>query len=407
MRRIFACRSIKSFTLVELLIVIAILAILAAAVVIVINPGEMMAEARDSQRISDIKSVTGSLSLFTIDNPNNSLGSANILYISIPDSNTNCSGVSGLPPLPSGWSYRCSTSTNLKKLDSTGWVPIDFSLVKGGSPIPYLPIDPVNTASGGYYTYVASGNNYELTSSLEAEKHEVGIKDGDSFPGNFRSGTIVSATPLVRDNSLVGYWKFDEGSGSAAYDSSGKNYNGVWAGTGARYATGKVGAYAAVLNGTDDNLSINDAGTYNDYNRYTISVFAKTTATAPNDAYGDRIITICRSPGTTRMAVGFVAGKAAIGWNGTMLGTSTDELYNDGLWHHIVATYDGSVMGLYVDGILKKTSTVALAAPTGENATLIGFIEGYGQYDGSIDDLRVYSRALSLNEIKAIYDNSK
>ncbi|MDD4931154.1 MAG: prepilin-type N-terminal cleavage/methylation domain-containing protein, partial [Candidatus Colwellbacteria bacterium] len=46
--------SIKSFTLVELLIVIAILAVLAAAVVVVLNPAELLAQARDSQRSTDL-----------------------------------------------------------------------------------------------------------------------------------------------------------------------------------------------------------------------------------------------------------------------------------------------------------------------------------------------------------------
>ena len=53
----------KGFTLVELLIVIAVLAILIAAVVIVLNPGEILAQARDSQRLNDLNTLKSALGL--------------------------------------------------------------------------------------------------------------------------------------------------------------------------------------------------------------------------------------------------------------------------------------------------------------------------------------------------------
>ena len=65
---------ISSFTLVELLIVIAILAVLAAAVVIVLNPAELLAQARDSQRLSDISTLKNAVDLMIVDDPSASLG---------------------------------------------------------------------------------------------------------------------------------------------------------------------------------------------------------------------------------------------------------------------------------------------------------------------------------------------
>ncbi len=56
--------SVKGFTLIELLIVIAILAILATAVVLVLNPAQILAQARDSQRISDLSSVKSAIALY-------------------------------------------------------------------------------------------------------------------------------------------------------------------------------------------------------------------------------------------------------------------------------------------------------------------------------------------------------
>ena len=54
----------KGFTLIELLIVIAILAILATTVVLVLNPAQILAQARDAQRISDLSSIKSAIALY-------------------------------------------------------------------------------------------------------------------------------------------------------------------------------------------------------------------------------------------------------------------------------------------------------------------------------------------------------
>src|SRR3989344_9177132 len=54
----------KGFTLIELLIVIGIIGILAAAVIVVLNPAELLAQARDGTRLSDTDSVTSAINLY-------------------------------------------------------------------------------------------------------------------------------------------------------------------------------------------------------------------------------------------------------------------------------------------------------------------------------------------------------
>jgi len=57
----------KGFTLVELMIVIAILAILAAIVIFALNPAELFRRARDSQRMSDIRVLSSAISYYLAD----------------------------------------------------------------------------------------------------------------------------------------------------------------------------------------------------------------------------------------------------------------------------------------------------------------------------------------------------
>jgi hypothetical protein len=75
-------------------------------------------------------------------------------------------------------------------------------------------------------------------------------------------------------------------------------------------------------------------------------------------------------------------------------------------WVHIAGTYDGSALRIYVNGVLDATravtgTTCANTEPLAvgaKNRTVTGVVEAY--FDGRIDDVRVYNRALSAAEIR-------
>ena len=106
----------QGFTLVELLIVLAIIGILAALVMTVLNPIEFMKKARDSRRMIDLQSLNKALNLAELGNV--SMGNASTTYISITDDSagatTTCSTL-GLPGLLAGWTYQCSNSCQLSE----------------------------------------------------------------------------------------------------------------------------------------------------------------------------------------------------------------------------------------------------------------------------------------------------
>ena len=258
----------SSFTLIELLIVLGILAVIATVAILALNPQELIKQARDTQRMADLATLNKALAVYQ-SSGQMSLGSATTVYVSVPANQTNCSDL-GLPTLPSGYTYACVTSSTLRSVNGTGWIPLAFSSVSYGAPLEKLPVDPINTTTTrNYYIYIPGGS-WELATAMESAKFKMGggadqaSKDGGPYPGLYEEGTNLSLLPIdYGDSSLVGYWKFDEGgTPTTATDYSGSNTVGSWAGTGAHYAQSpvKVGSYSAQLNGSDDYLVVAHGG---------------------------------------------------------------------------------------------------------------------------------------------------
>jgi prepilin-type N-terminal cleavage/methylation domain-containing protein len=110
-----------SFTLVELMITLAILALLAAIIVFVMKPGTLLDQFNDQKRLSEIKSIAKAIDyLNTIATGNLSLGNSTTIYLSLPDNtSTSCTSYA-LATLPTGYIYACKNTTDYKKNDGTG-----------------------------------------------------------------------------------------------------------------------------------------------------------------------------------------------------------------------------------------------------------------------------------------------
>ena len=399
-------KSTPSFTLVELLIVIAILAVLAAAVVIVLNPAELLAQARDSQRITDMKTLKDSIDIWVVDNPSTAMGTSQTVYVSLPDTSLTCANITSLPSLPSGWQYHCVTEANLQNTDGTGWLPLNLSSIYGGSPIPYLPIDPSNEASSGkYYTYT-SGGSYELTALMEAEKENASVADGGSLPGVYELGTHIGLTPPTRDKGLVGYWTFDEGSGTTAYDSSGKGNDGVWSGPSIHYATGKTGPYSAIFNESESNYvdcPPNDSLDFRD--TFSLSFWIKGSVGTSNWPH-------------------FISkrdGENYIGWQTQIYGQGPDIYLRidtsamtnqtsgvltvlDETWHHAVFVINNGSKEYYLDGVKRHSGSFSVGGGMIAHSTPLHF---GGRMIVQLDDVRLFNRSLSQKEVSAIYEGTK
>ena len=87
--------------------------------------------------------------------------------------------------------------------------------------------------------------------------------------------------------------------------------------------------------------------------------------------------------------------------------------HTPGSWHHVVGSYDGAYLRIYADGVLEGIAYIGpVVAYTGPAALRIGNVqhsahifgpEHIGAFDGAIDDVRIYSRALTDAEVQELY----
>jgi len=164
----------KGFTLIELLVVMGILGILMAVTILVINPAQYLARARDTQRINDLQAVNSAIATF--------MANGGTLANTTTTMATQGSMANVTP----------TTSVNAIRLtNNTGWVN-GINLSTSG--LSTLPMDPTNSGVYGYF-YYSNGTDYELAAnSFESAYYttapnQAGANDG----GNSNSSCTAGA----------------------------------------------------------------------------------------------------------------------------------------------------------------------------------------------------------------------
>jgi len=400
--------------------VIAIIAILAVVVVLTLNPAELLRQSRDANRVSDMATLTSALNLYLTDQGGGSgfsLGNASNTGISVPDpNNSSTCGSLGLPSLntSTGQQWYCGSSSSSRNINSQGWIPVNLSSISAGSPIGSLPVDPTNqTSSGLFYAYNTNGTQFEVTANLESQKYKTqyGNTPQTSLFPEVISGGTPTVSALYNPSGLVGYWPLNEGSGSSTIDASGNGNAGAWSGTPAGnnntyYTGGKVGTYAGNFDGSTNYIDMGSSAALASSN-FTISAWVS-AVNFPGTPYIVSKITgnygyslQSKSNGLPRLLIG--NGSTNPGISGGTKPLTT--------WTFVVATYTSvpSVSGnLYMNGIdIASATSMGVINYSGVPDLTIGGISGSSQWAGSIDEVRIYNRALSAAEIMALYNAEK
>jgi hypothetical protein len=197
---------------------------------------------------------------------------------------------------------------------------------------------------------------------------------------------------------LVGWWKFDESQGTTAKDSSGFNHDGTLVGN-AKWSAGKIGG-AVKLDGNGSFVRIADKSAFNMANEVTVagwvnihSVPSEWTAIATKGDNAWRLSTANQD-----RKFHFSVND----WDRISVNSSTTVDANT--WRHVAAVHDGREAKLYVDGKLDSQQPWTNGIGRNNFDVLIGEnAERKGRcFDGLIDDVRIYSYALTEGEIKAL-----
>jgi hypothetical protein len=211
------------------------------------------------------------------------------------------------------------------------------------------------------------------------------------------------ATHAQPAQGMIGYWNFDEGSGTVAHDTSGNAYNGTV--TGAVWTTGKINSALSFNGSTNAVITPNIALG----NAYSISAWVNPGVTTQGayvriaeTQYNAGLYLGTNSSGTKYK---FIVNNAsgATGSCGAAYGCAEGGTITGG-WHLVTATYDGTTARLFVD-----TSQVGLETFNATATDLPLYIGRYyatnaGGWNGSIDEVRLYNRALTAAEVSNIYN---
>ena len=218
--------------------------------------------------------------------------------------------------------------------------------------------------------------------------------------GNTRTSSAVTVTVANPDVSSAGLrvaYGFDDGSGTTALDSSG---NGKTASlVGATWSTsGKFGS-AVSLNGTSAEVDPPALGTFYKtgftYEAWVLKQTSKVDVGLLGSWVGGQ-------NGGPMLWVDHVNGRYRLTLGGSF-GNYLDSGRTPavGQWQHVAATYDGTTARVYIDGV--ETASTTFTANVGDSNTWR--IGAYGSpaagfFDGLVDNVRIYDRALSASEVQ-------
>jgi hypothetical protein len=194
-------------------------------------------------------------------------------------------------------------------------------------------------------------------------------------------------------DDYVGYWPMDDPTGSTVTDVSANANHGT--ATGTTIVDGKF-AKARNFDGNADLATIPHSTPLNISTAITIACWIKMISL--DTGGNNELLQKNGSYGLKVQADGKVQGYR---WGGAESHASSTTIQPD-VWYHVAMTYNGTVHRTYVNGSLESEENDSGSIPTTSNDVTVS---GAGnRFEGLIDDLRIYGRALTQSEIQTLYN---
>lgn len=208
----------------------------------------------------------------------------------------------------------------------------------------------------------------------------------------------ISSAAVIKNvgkSGLVGYWNFNDGVGTKTGDISGNGNTGTI--SNATWTQGRFGK-ALYFGGTNSSVSTPYNSVFDLTNNITLSAWYKKDVGSGTNKWLVHKATV-----NTSYAM-FIEGGLKMRIEHPAMQDCITTEPSEGVWHHVVSTYDGVNMKVYVDGVLKQTCAATGSINLTGGGIEIGSFASTGYpFKGVIDEVRIYNRALSASEITTLY----
>ena len=219
--------------------------------------------------------------------------------------------------------------------------------------------------------------------------------------------SAVADAARAQGESLIVYLTMDENSGSIARDSSAYGNNGNlinfdFNATSEWITDCKLGS-CLNFDGVNDYVEISDSPSLDVGNFLTMEAWIY-----PKQLKQASIISRKSSGGTVRYGIIMSADSrlsSFLGLTGGDLYSSVVRAIDANQWHHVALTWNGSHALLYLNGVVADVETGSGGVIAGNRPVFVGSDNGTSNYfNGIIDEVKIYNRTLSSEEIKSDYD---
>jgi parallel beta-helix repeat protein len=273
---------------------------------------------------------------------------------------------------------------------------------------------------------VSYGSNNILINNIISNNSNYGIwvraSSNNKFANNYFYNNAINAwddgtnywnmtkSSEMLNGNLVGHWKFDEGSGTTASDSSVFGNNGnIY---GASWSTNCKYGKCLDFDGANDYVEVPSSSSLNIVDPMTVEawVYPKFGSQNRNFAAVAKMTSV--SGGNSKFSLELAgSGPSPIPimfWvnDGDWQGVSSTTSLADNTWYHVAGVYDGSYIRIYINSVEEGTP-VAQGNPSSSYETLqIGSSQKENRWGKwIIDEVKIYNRALSAAEIIQEYQN--
>jgi hypothetical protein len=309
--------------------------------------------------------------------------------------------------------------------DENGYMKVYVNGKQDGVAGPFLT--PTNYANNQYIGTWDTNNPFQFTGFIDESKIYAYALSANQMQQEYNAGiaslttassaSFGSLSKKFLTDGLLGYWKMDEtlwnGTAGEVKDASGNNKNGTSM-LGSVIGSGKFGNGGVFTGASANYVDVGNSSLFDVTNKFSVSVWFKSNNGTQNSGLVTKWSTGAGTNNTFGLSLGGDASTNKVGFyvqqsaGGTPIANVPSQTYTQGEWTHLVGVADGAFLHVYkngieigtpvaYDGTVKVTTKKIIIGRLNEESVTYPF-------DGSLDEARIYNRALSPSEVYGLYE---